>query len=72
MLDFKNKVIKVNLNTESGLMIITGPYIKSEENFLVVYNPLTEKIEYLSMYIIKSVSIVRDIEPDDLKAGRRI
>lgn len=66
MEDFKGKIIKVTLNSDSGIVVVTGPFIKSVDGFIVLKNPVNKTIEYFSMYFVKSVSIVRDIKDNDL------
>lgn len=65
MKDFEKKIIKVNLNSDSGWVCITGKFIKMEENFLVIINNLNKKIEYISMFYIKTIEILGDIPLED-------
>lgn len=60
MKDFEHKKIKITLNSNSGWLAVTGAYLKEEDNFLVFYNPMIQKIQYLSMFYIKSVEILGD------------
>ena len=64
MKDFDGKVIKVYLNSNSGLLCETGDYIRSEDDFLIIRNTMTGQIHYLCKYFIKYVEIVRDIAGD--------
>ena len=66
MKDFEGKIIKIYLDSSYGVVCITGPFMKFEDNFLVMLNPITKKIEYYSMYYIKTITIVGDIKPDSL------
>lgn len=65
MKEFENKKIRITLNSNSGWVSVTGAYIKEEGNFLVFYNPLIKKIQYFSMYFIKSVEILGDYKEDE-------
>ena len=66
MKDFIGKLIKVFVNSNYGYICVTGPFVKIENNFLVIVNQVTKKIEYYSMYNVKTVTIIRDIVPEDL------
>ncbi|MCI1245534.1 MAG: hypothetical protein LKG11_06280 [Bacilli bacterium] len=65
MEDFDGKVIKVTLNSSYGVVCATGPFVKIENNFLVMINSISEKIEYYSLYYVKTIMIMGDIDPDD-------
>lgn len=43
MKDFEGKIIKINLNSTSGWITITAPYIKAENDFIVVKNTLSKR-----------------------------
>lgn len=64
MKDFEGKVIKVYLNSNSGLICETGVFIKFEDDFLLIRNTMTGHIHYLCKYFIKCVEIMRDIAGD--------
>lgn len=63
MKDFKGKIIKVILESNSGVICMTGPFVKCEDNFLAILNTFTKRIEYYSITHIKSITIIGDIEP---------
>lgn len=63
MLDFKGKVIKVFLNATSGYVVQTGPFLGMEDDFIMLRNPITKEINYISKYYVKYIEIVRDIDP---------
>lgn len=69
MKDFVGKVLKISLNAASGWTTITALYIKMEDDFLVVKNGFSNKIEYISKYFIKKIEIVREATPKDFEGG---
>lgn len=58
MEDFKGKIIKVYLASDSAYTCETGYFIKLEDNFLVIKNHRTGKIDYFCLYFVKSIQIV--------------
>lgn len=64
MKDFEGKRIKLNLNVDSGWTNVSGAFIKMENNFIVIYNEMLKKIQYFSLYSIRSIEILKDIEED--------
>ena len=64
MLNFSGKVIKVFLNASSGYVVQTGPFVGFEDDFLMIKNPITKEIDYISKYYIKYIEVIRDIEPE--------
>lgn len=65
MCDFNGKIIKVFLNSNNGMICETGPFYKIDNDFLVMKNEYTGKIQYLSKANIKYVEILRDIDDKD-------
>ena len=64
MNDFQGKISKVYLNAESGWLVMTGPFIRAENDFIIIKNKMDGKIEYLSKGYIKYIEILKDIEAD--------
>ena len=62
MKSFEGKVIKLYLNNNYGCLTLVCKYIDMEDDFIVVENSLTNKIQYYSKYYIKYIEIVKDIE----------
>lgn len=65
MSDFEGKIVKVILNSSCGVICATGPFVKITDNFLVLINTITDKLEYYSMYYIKSITIMRDTDKEN-------
>ena len=65
MNDFKGKVVRVSLNSSYGIICAIGAFIKMDNYFLVLLNQITQKVEYYSMFNIKSITIVDEISSDD-------
>ena len=65
MLNFEGKVIKIYLNATSGFVVQTGPFIGFEDDFLLLKNPITNEVNYISKYYIKTIEVVRDINEMD-------
>ena len=61
MKDFQGKVIKVYLNANSGWLMVSGPFIRKEDEFLIVKNNANGQIEYLNMAFVKYVEIVKEV-----------
>lgn len=61
MKDFEGKIIRVIFNSTYGTITETGKYIKNGDSFLVMEAEHTKKIEYISMYAVKTVEIVGDV-----------
>ena len=67
MKDFENKVIKLYLNQDNGFYGITGAYINSSNDFVVIENTFTHKIQYVSKFFIRYIEIVRDLKDADFE-----
>lgn len=65
MKDFEGKIIKVYLNANSGWLVQTGPFIRIEDDFVIMKNKLNGKIQYLSKNYIKYIEIVHDIADEN-------
>jgi len=63
--ELKGKVIKISLNSSYGLMCVTGPFIALKDNFVEIISRVSKKIEYYSIYNIKSISIIGDINSEE-------
>lgn len=65
MCDFVGKSVKVLLNSDSGYICQSGAFIKMDDNFIVIKSDISKKIEYLSLFNVKSVEILKPVGVDD-------
>ncbi|MDY2913183.1 MAG: hypothetical protein SOV58_00925 [Candidatus Enteromonas sp.] len=65
MKDFEHKKIRITLNSNYGWASVIGAYIKEENNFLVIYNPLIKGLQYISLLFIKTIEILGEYREGD-------
>ena len=63
MLNFKGKVVKIFLNASSGYVVQTGPFLGMEDDFIMLQNPITNEVNYISKYYVRYIEVIRDIDP---------
>ena len=61
MNDFKGKIIKICLNSNTGYVCETGAFIDMKDDFVVIKNIASNKIQYISKFNIKYIEIIKEI-----------
>ena len=61
MKDFEGKIIKVFFNNVQGWVCLSGCFIRYEDNFVIIKETISNKIQYLNRDYIRSIEIIGDI-----------
>ena len=66
MKDFKDKILRIFVNELNDFTTMTGLYMDSNEDFLIITNTYTHRIQYVSKYYIRYIEIVRSVKDEEL------
>ena len=58
--NLKGKILKICLNSMSGIITETGVCLGTDSDFIIINNHFNKKIQYISKYYIKYIEILSD------------
>ncbi len=58
--NLKGKILKIYLNTMSGIVVETGVCLGADSDFIIINNQFSKKIQYISKFYIKYFEILNE------------